>query len=117
MLRALGANFTMLTAENANAINVPGFAAAQRPRIGKAADDTSWLTGDEILMLATLDNPDGANIDARAWMRGPAHLGYHHTFFAQTLNTLQLQGVVHIMVVNTFKDTRAIETGTAGGHH
>ena len=70
------------------------------------------------MQLATLDNPDGANTDARTWLRGPAHLGYFYTFFTQTLTQNNLQGVVHIMVVNSFTDTRGVDaTAAIGGEH
>jgi hypothetical protein len=83
MLRMLGPNFFDLTHEAAAAINVPEHPRAQRPQLGKAADDTSWLIGDEIVNLVAVDNPDGPGTQPE-WLKGPAPLNYFFTYFEQS---------------------------------
>ena len=116
MLRALGGDFTTLTTAQASVINVPAYPTTQRPLIGKASDDTSWLTGDEIIQLVSRNNPDGVGVHPD-WLRGPAHLGYFHTFFAQTLTQPAMHGMVHIMVVNTYHDTREFSEAAQAPMH
>ena len=72
----------------------------QNERIGLPRDDATWLTGDQVLELVGLDNPDNPGTPA-AWIKGPAPLNYFYTFFAETLVDQSHHNTVHIMVVNT----------------
>ena len=93
--------------------NVAQYPRMQNPRIGKAEDDQSWLSGDDIVALVNLDNPDGPGT-SNTWLKGPCPLNYFYTFFAQSL--AQHTGEVKIMVVNTVKDD-GMPTETMGGVH
>ena len=115
MLRQMGGLFTDLGHAQASVINTQEFVAGQRVRLGKPATDTSWLDGDEIVQLVTLDNPDAPNTNP-AWLSGPGPLNYFYTFFAQTLTEPHHRGRVRIMVVNTEED-RGVFTGAVGGRH
>ena len=115
MLRALGQDFQALTNDIAGSINVPAYPQAQNVRIGKAVGDTSWLTGDEIIKLVSLDNPD-ANGQNPKWLRGPAPLNYFYTFFAQTMAEPQFAGTVQIMVVNAAVDSGLPQANIGGTH-
>ena len=84
-------------------------------KICKDAYDNSWLTGDEIIELITADNPDSLGVRP-TWLSGPGPLNYFYTFFAQTLASSAHHGRVHIMVVNTAKDT-GVAPPTMGGVH
>ena len=72
-----------------------------------AVDAPQWLSGDDIVRLANVHNPDGPNSHPM-WLKGPAPMSYFHTFFSQTVANPAMHGVVHIMVVNT---------GTTTGEH
>jgi hypothetical protein len=118
MLRALGYNFHSLTTEQASQINVPAYASGQNVRLGKAGVSEEWLTGDEVLTLIKLDNPDALGADAN-WLSGPAPLNYFYTFFASTLARPEMRGRVFIMVVNTEMDRgfNGLPPNAMGGAH
>ena len=116
MLRMLGEQFYDLTEEAATAVNVPEHPRTQRPAIGKAADDTSWLTGDEIINLVALNNPDAPGARPQ-WLKGPAPLNYFYTYFGQSIVEEQHRGEINIMVVNTVRDSGIPSTTGHGGMH
>ena len=113
MLRTLGHEFAQVTHEMVSAINVAEYPAAQNPRIGKDANDTSWLTGDEVIKLVNLDNPDAPGTP-NTWLSGPCPLNYFYTYFAQSLSASS--GDIKIMVVNTAQD-RGVPSENMGGTH
>ena len=61
------------------------------------------LTGDDIVRLVKMDNPDAPNTEPM-WLSGPAPLNYFYSFFHTTLVTPKYFGKVHIMVVNVEND-------------
>ena len=98
LLRALGNSFDDLSPEDANAVNTQALAGSQAAWLSINAG--LWLSGDQILNLIELDNPDGPGTRADG-ISGPAPLNYFYTFFAQTLASPAHHGRVHITVVNT----------------
>ena len=85
----------------AASINVPGFITRGNTILHKpAGSDAEWLTGDEIIALASADNPDGADTSP-AWLSGPGPINFWHTHFQRTLHDANEAGRTHIMVVNT----------------
>ena len=113
MLHALGNSFDDLSPEDANAVNTEALAGSQAASLSINAG--LWLSGDQILNLIQIDNPDGLGTRAD-WISGPAPLNYFYTFFAQTLASPAHHGRVHIMVVNTSPDT-GVESAAIGGVH
>ena len=100
MLRALGLDFTNLDMATAAALNTVQFIAGQNAKININTAPAVWLTDDQILALASADNPDGHNT-APSWLMGPAPINYFRTTFHNTLLRRADHGRVHIMVVNT----------------
>ena len=78
---------------------------------GAVAD---WLTGDEILHLVSLNNPDNVETGA-SWLSGPAPMNFWRTHFERTLVTEHEHGRVHMMVVNTMNAYTL--TAEASGAH
>ena len=115
MLRALRTQFTELTHDMASVINVETYAQAQNLRLGREALDVTWLTGDEIVSLAKMDNPDNTDTEPE-WLSGPGPLNYFYTFFAQTLAEPQHRGRIRIMVVNTTPDDGMAPAVVGGAH-
>ena len=116
MLRALGNNFQDLTIEQAREINVEEFNRAQNVRLGKPAGSTEWLSGDEVVRLINLDNPDG--VREPMWLSGPAPLNLFYTLFADSMVRPDMRGRIFIMVVNTAIDHGVVPPlGSYGGVH
>lgn len=84
-LRAHGNEFHEYSMAQATALNDPAFiafnnnAALDLAHLGSSA---SWLTGDQILAVASYSNPDG-NGQAPSWLSGPAPLNFWHVFFGR----------------------------------
>ena len=116
MLRMLGEQFYDLTSEAATAINTPQHPRMQRAAIGKATDDVSWLTGDEIIDLVALDNPDAPGARPQ-WLKGPSPLNFFYTYFGQSVVDDRHRGEINIMVVNTVRDSGVPVTTGVGGMH
>merc|ERR1719482_1189825 len=93
--------------DTAASINVPEYIIVGNQILGFDFNGAHahWLTGDQVLFLASEYNPDGAGA-APGWFSGPGPFNFWQTFFARTL--LEADGQVHIMVVNT-----AIDAGIA----
>ena len=88
----------------ASAINTPAIIAAQNVRLGHPTFGSTayWLSGEDIILLATAGNPDPPSPHHEpAWLSGPGPINFWHTHFARTLTDVRDQGRVHIMVVNT----------------
>ena len=100
MLRALGLQFTDLDMQTAAAINTVPFIAQQNVKLGIGNPRAEWLTDDQILKLASVDNPD-ADETAPGWLSGPAPINYFRTAFLNSLIRRADHGRVHIMIVNT----------------
>ena len=115
IMRAMGLQFDNITMAQANVVNVHGYVGDQNERIGLPRDDATWLTGDQVLELVALDNPDNPGTPA-AWMKGPAPLNYFYTFFAETLADQSHHNTVHIMVVNTATVTGPMWAAMGGVH-
>ena len=99
ILRGLGINFQDLTIQEARELNVEEFAQGQNVRLGKPAGGTEWLSGDEVVRLINLDNPDG--VEVPMWLSGPAPLNLFYTLFADSMVRPDMRGRIFIMVVNT----------------
>ena len=114
MLRALGLDFQSITHDMVSTLNIAQYPRTQNPRIGKDAEDQTWLLGDEIVALVDLDNPDGPGTH-NTWLKGPCPLNFFYTYFAQSLKSSHSVDV-NIMVVNTVKDN-GVPTNTTIGVH
>jgi hypothetical protein len=105
MLRTIGNNFQDLPMETAAAINIRDiYVTATHLRLGKAAQSVDWLTGDAIVRLVNMDNPDAHNTEPM-WLSGPAPLNYFYSFFHTTLVQSKYFGKVHIMTDWVLKNT------------
>ena len=93
--------------------NDPDYIAAANARLGiPGGRRASWLTGDQILELAHLNNPDGVTTGP-SWLSGPYPYNLWATHFGQTL--LQRNGRIYIAVVNTVSQT--VDEVKMGGAH
>ena len=75
MLRALGLDFAELDMATAAAINTPPFAHQQNTKLDIDDPRAIWLSDDQILKLAHIDNPDQPNTPP-TWLHGPAPINY-----------------------------------------
>lgn len=115
-LRSLGAAFAGMTAADAGAYNNAVHIMRQNALLGKFAhgDQAVWLTGEEIISLATEDNPDGPGTSP-GWLSGPGPMNFWRTYFGRTLVNPAEQGRIHIMVVNS-ENAYTITEGASGVH-
>ena len=65
---------------------------------------TKWLSGDEILELATARNPDNLSSDP-AWLNGPGPFNFWRAHFVKTTEDARHHNSVQIWVVNTESQT------------
>ena len=88
--------------EQAAEINTPSFIHLQNIKLGKEAlnEEGVFLTGDEVLHLVHIDNPDDPGTSP-TWLSGPAPINYFKQRFTQVLTDQREHGKVHYMVVNT----------------
>ena len=114
MLRALALDFTDLDMATASAVNTVQFIRDQNVKLGIDDPRAVWLTDDQILRLATMDNPDAGQASP-AWLSGPAPINYFRTTFLNSLMRPADHGRVHIMVVNT-EPQYTLQNAAAGIH-
>ena len=92
------ANWEM-TMERIREYNTPAFVQLGNADIGIDSTVARLLTGDNILRIVSVNNPDGAG-QAPSWMAPPGPINLYESYFRRTLLDPQEHGVVHIMVVN-----------------
>jgi hypothetical protein len=116
MVRELGDQFHTLDEHIAASVSTPGFIRLQNEKLNKGELGTTayWLTGDDILHLAFLDNPDGASTSP-SWLSGPGPLNFWRVHFQRTMADQAEHGVVHIMVVNT-ENAFSLTEHNSGAH-
>ena len=107
--RILGNDFDQMTMDDAEIYNDPDQIWRQNEILELYASQTNaeWLTGDQILRLVSLENPDHDHPDEMPeaeqlganWFHSPSPLNFWRTLFARTI--AKPDGNIHIMVVNT----------------
>jgi hypothetical protein len=103
MLQAAGNRFHELRLEQLASVNTYGCIALQERKLGRSLAQNAMppmLTDDEILRLATLDNPNGQGT-APAWMPGPAPFNSFRNALRESIGAPSDQ--VQIMIVNTIE--------------
>ena len=100
MLREHSLDFYHLSLEEASVVLQPSFIAEQNSKLGIAGDEAIWLSGDQIIELCDVDNPDGAG-EGPSWLGMVGPVDTWREYFDRTVNDSNEHGCVHIAIVNT----------------
>jgi len=117
MLRSLGQRFDELRLDRVEAVNTHACVAMQEMKLGRQASSVEVperLSDQQILHLATLDNPDGRGTEP-TWLPGPGPINALEDALKTSTAAHKTLNEVHIMVVNSVRVDRL--TAAFAGQH